>query len=195
LAARLAAHARVPNAAVIGPLRLPEELRVGRRREPFELARGVLGRALWINATGANTSFPTEAFRRVGGYDASFRQYGGEDPDLALRLRERGVRFRFEPGAACLHHGRMLGAGDAKPELAGRAHWRVYERHRRLDVGLLLGVHPALLRLKRGWYAGPLAGLVPAETRSYELAYLRGAEGARREAEGVPDAHAGEERP
>ncbi len=195
LAARMRAHERHPDAVVVGPLRLPDEMRRGGRREPFERSWAPFGRASWINATGANTSVPTAAFRDVGGYDASFRDYGGEDPDLALRLRERGLRFVFERGALAWHVGRTLGGPDAKPEAAGRAHWRVYRRHRSIEVGLLLGVHPAVLPLKWLLFAGPIARWLDRDTRTYELAYLRGAAAARAAGRGTRAPRAGRGRP
>ncbi|MEJ2666346.1 MAG: glycosyltransferase, partial [Deinococcales bacterium] len=145
LVAHLAAHAAHRASVVVGPLRLPDELRVGRRREPFERAARLGKHALWINATGANTSLPREAFEAVGGYDESFVAYGGEDPELALRLRGAGLRFRFEAAAWAYHAGRILGADPERAYLAGRAHRIVFERSRSLEVGLLLGVHPWLV--------------------------------------------------
>ncbi|MEX2502920.1 MAG: glycosyltransferase family 2 protein, partial [Trueperaceae bacterium] len=128
LASHLAFHADHPNAAGIGPLRLPDELRRGRRAEPFErpLRLGG-GRASWINLTGANSSVPSDAFRAVGGYDPAWRGYGGEDPELALRLRAHGLRFRHVPDAGAIHVGRVWDDAD-KAYRAGWAHRRVADR-------------------------------------------------------------------
>lgn len=174
LAAHLAFHAAVPRAVGIGPLRLPEELRRGRRAEPFERPAALGRRAWWFNMTGANSSVPTEAFRAVGGYDADWRGYGGEDPELALRLRAAGLRFRHVPGGDAHHHGRVWDDED-KAYRAGRAHVRVWARHRAADVALALGVHPWLLALKRVALGGPWARLLDEGVRRYELAYARGA--------------------
>lgn len=177
LAAHLAFHAAVPGAVGIGPLRLPEELRRGRRAEPFERPAALGRRAFWFNMTGANSSVPAAAFRAVGGYDPDWRGYGGEDPELALRLRAAGLTFRHVPGGDAWHHGRVWD-DDAKAYQAGRAHVRVWARHRSLAVALALGVHPWLVAAKRALLSGPLARLVDPAVRRYELAY---AEGAREE--------------
>jgi len=175
LAAHVAFHERVPNAAGIGGLRLPERLRAGSRREPFErTARGFGGRASWINFTGANSSVPTAAFRAVGGYDAAWRGYGGEDPELALRLRSLGLRFAHVPGGGAVHEGRV--SDDVhKAYGAGVAHVRVVRRHPRHGSAWLLGVHPLLLALKRAWLRSPGGRLLDPAVRAYELAYADGA--------------------
>lgn len=180
LAAHVAFHDRVPGAVGIGPLRLPGELRRGRRREPFERPASAFGRAHWINATGANTSLARDAFRAVGGYDPSWYGYGGEDPELALRLRARGMTFRHVPGGGAEHDGRVWDDAE-KAYLAGRAHVRVARRHRGAQAGWWLGVHPVLLALKRPLLNGPWSGLLDPGVLAYERAYARGARDARRE--------------
>ena len=178
LAGHLRAHRETGGeAVVVAPLRLPDALRVGAQREPFERSFHLGRRALWINATGANTSLPRPAFEAVGGYDESFVDYGGEDPDLALRLRRRGARFRYEPTAWAYHVGRVLGQDPERAYLAGRAHRRIFDRDPSLEVGVLLGVHPWLLAAKRWLLSGPARRLLPDEVRVYERAYLEGASG------------------
>ncbi len=181
LAAHLHFQKTVPDAVGVGLLRLPEELRDAARREPFEQVASVSGRVLWTAATGANTSVPSAALQRVGGYDESFETYGGEDPDLGFRLRRGGLAFRRVPGAAAFHHGNQLGAeGNDKAFQAGQAHWRVYRKHASAEVGLLLGVHPAVLALK-ALVVNSLTGRLVRHPRfAYELAYARGARDARR---------------
>ena len=183
LAAHVAFHERVPSAAGIGRLRLPERLRVGSRREPFErTVRLLAGRALWINFTGANSSVPTEALRAVGGYDAQWTGYGGEDPELALRLRSLGLRFAHVPGGGAVHEGRVSDDVD-KAFSAGAAHVRVVRRHPRHGSAWLLGVHPVLLALKRAWLLSPGGRLLDPAVRAYERAYADGAAAGWRDAE------------
>ncbi len=174
LAAHLAFHDATPGAVGVGPLRLPEELRRGRRAEPFERPAALGRRALWLNVTGANSSLPADAFRGVGGYDEAWRDYGGEDPELALRLREAGLRFRHVPGGDAYHHGRVWD-DERKAYQAGRAHVRVWRRHQRAEVALALGVHPWLLALKAAALGGPWGRLLDPDVRRYEQAYARGA--------------------
>src|SRR5690606_36657784 len=138
LAAHLAFHGSEAGAVGIGPLRLPDALRRGARPEPFERPAALGRRAWWFNMTGANSSVPAAAFRAVGGYDPDWRGYGGEDPELALRLRAAGLTFRHVPRGDAWHHGRVWDA-DAKAYQAGRAHVRGWARHRSLAVALAPG--------------------------------------------------------
>ncbi len=176
LAEHLAAHRRFPQSVIIGKLVLPDSLRQGGRREPFEQAFGFGSRALWINATGANTSIPAWAFRQVGGYDPSFTGYGGEDPHLALKLRALGLSFRRAPRALAYHAARQLGGNfQEKAFAAGRAQWRVYQEFGSLGVGLLLGLHPLMLALKRPLFHPLIAKRTANPLYHYERAYLLGA--------------------
>jgi len=181
LAEHLAAHARFPESVVIGRLTLPGSLRRGGRKEPFERTFGLGSRALWINATGANSSVPAWAFRQVGGYDPRFTGYGGEDPHLALKLRALGLGFRRAPRALAYHAARQLG-GDYREKAfaAGRAQWRVYGLFREFEVGLLLGVHPWLLAIKRPLFHPVIAGRLKNPLYHYERAYFEGAFEERR---------------
>ena len=173
LAAHVSAH-REGQAAVIGDLRLPAELRVGGSREPFERLSDRRGRGLWTNITGANTSLPRTAFDAVGGYDSSFREYGGEDSDLGLRLKRHGYEVLRSPAAWAVHDGSVL-ADPQKAEAAGRAGVRVWRKLGGLEPALMLGVHPALLGLKSLVLATPLQRLLPRAYAEYERAYLHGA--------------------
>lgn len=183
LAEHLEAHRRFRNSVVVGRLELPGTLRRKNRKEPFEKAFSFGNRALWINATGANTSVPAWAFRQVGGYDSSFSGYGGEDPHLALKLRALGLRFRRAPRALAYHAARQLeGNYQEKAFAAGRAQWRVYERFREPEVGVLLGLHPWLLAMKRPLFHPVIAGRLKNPLYHYERAYFEGAcEERRRE--------------
>ena len=172
----LEAHARFPRSVVVGRLELPGALRNGSHREPFERTFSIGSRALWINATGANTSVPAWAFRQVGGYDPRFVGYGGEDPHLALKLRALGLGFRRAPRALAYHAARQLGGDYQKKAFAaGRAQWRVYELFREPLVGLMLGLHPLLLALKRPLFHPAVAGRIKNPLYHYERAYFEGA--------------------
>lgn len=164
----------VAGRVVIGALRLPGELRSGTVREPFEVTASLAGRALWVNATGANTSLPRRDFEAVGGYDPAFAHYGGEDSDLALRLRRRGSTFWRAAAAWATHVGRILTDTD-KAYLAGRAGVKVWRKNGGAGAALLLGVHPLSLAGKRLLLGTALRRLYDHETAAYEEAYARGA--------------------
>lgn len=51
---------------------------------------------------GCNFSAPTEAMREIGGFDEDFVGWGGEDEDMARRLRARG--YQFHPTSAVVYH-------------------------------------------------------------------------------------------
>ena len=51
----------------------------------------------------ANCAYRRVAFEAVGGFDETIRRPGGEDPDLAFRVRARGYRLAFEPSAIVRH--------------------------------------------------------------------------------------------
>lgn len=182
LEAHAAFHEQVPCAVGVGPLRLPEALRAGRRREPFERTAGAFGRAHWSNATGANTSLPRAAFYAVGGFDPEWSGYGGEDPELGLRLRAHGLAFRRVPGGGAEHRGRVWD-DDEKAYQAGRSHVSVARRHPHGASAWWLGVHPALLAVKRIVLYGPWTRWLDPAVLAYERAYARGARDARRELE------------
>ncbi len=51
----------------------------------------------------ANCAYRRSAFEAAGGFDESIQTPGGEDPDLAFRIRSRGYRLAFE-SSAVVHH-------------------------------------------------------------------------------------------
>jgi glycosyltransferase involved in cell wall biosynthesis len=51
----------------------------------------------------ANCIYRREALEKVGGFDESIRRPGGEDPELAFRVRAHGYRLVFEPTAVVRH--------------------------------------------------------------------------------------------
>jgi GT2 family glycosyltransferase len=174
LAAHLAAH-EGRHVVGIGRLVLPPHLPHG------ATAGGVIR---WFHATGAAVSLSAELFRSVGGYDVSFSRYGGEDVDLAYRLRRAGVRFESLPHAVAEHWDeRYLDELEDKARAAGGAHVRVWRKHGDARIAWELGVHPVVLALKRLVLNGALAAVVRHPTFRYERAYLEGALAARREEE------------
>jgi glycosyltransferase involved in cell wall biosynthesis len=50
-----------------------------------------------------NVSLPLETIRSIGGFNETFSEYGWEDIDVGLRLRERGVKAVFNPRALVYH--------------------------------------------------------------------------------------------
>lgn len=173
LAANLALHEQ-PGRVGVTAQALPEGLEFG-----FPVAR-LQG---WWNVSGNSTSLSKELFRRVGGYDESFDTYGGEDPDLAYRLKLAGAVFALVEGAVVEHwHDGFVANLEAKARSAGRAHVQVWRKHRSFEIALALGVHPLSLALKR-LLLGPWARRLMGEhLYRWEVAYAQGAREAIRAA-------------
>ena len=56
----------------------------------------------------SNLALPTQAFRQIGGFDASFPLAAAEDRDLCDRWREAGLRMVY-CDEAIVHHAHALG--------------------------------------------------------------------------------------
>jgi glycosyltransferase involved in cell wall biosynthesis len=155
---------------------------VGRLELPAQLRDGVsfLGpKALWWNATGANSSMSRDLFDRAGGYDEAFREYGGEDPDLGFRLLKSGANFVFLDRAVAEHWDEgFLSSLRKKARAAGIAHVRVWRKNGDARIAWALGVHPVLLGLKRVLL--PVLSPVLGSRGVYEREYARGARDALR---------------
>lgn len=140
VAANLALH-RAPMRVGLSREALPDHLGSG---WTLKIVRG------WWNVVSRSLSLPAELFWAVGGYDTAFSSYGGEDPDLALRLKAAGAVFELLPEVLVEHWDEgFLDNLEAKAGSAGAAHVRVWRKHPRRDVALALGVHPLSLALKR----------------------------------------------
>jgi glycosyltransferase involved in cell wall biosynthesis len=155
---------------------------VGRLELPTQLRDGVsfLGpKALWWNATGANSSVSRDLFDRAGGYDEAFREYGGEDPDFGFRLLKSGANFMFLDRAVAEHWDEGFSSSlRKKARAAGIAHVRVWRKHNDARIAWALGVHPVLLGLKRVLL--PVLSPVLGSRGVYEREYARGARDALR---------------
>jgi GT2 family glycosyltransferase len=99
-----------------------------RRRAMASLAAG--GQASW-HVWGANFSIRRATWLEVGGWDESFREYGGEDTDLGLRVAALGIPFIFEPRARTQHLHVVSPKGFGQHSFSeGRAVVRVARKHR-----------------------------------------------------------------
>lgn len=97
-----------------------------------------------------NFSVARDAFHEVGGFDETFRGYGFDDIDLAVRLRRAGVRIVYEPAAVVRHvHVLDLPGVMARQRQAGWNAVHLWRKHGRPHgLGLLAEIHPLLLPLK-----------------------------------------------
>ena len=54
--------------------------------------------------TGQNVSMPRADFEALGGFDESFYVASGEDRELLMRAKQKGVRLLLDPGIVVLHN-------------------------------------------------------------------------------------------
>ena len=76
------------------------------------------------------------ALEAVGGFDEGYFLYS-EETDLFLRLRGRGWRARFEPGATAFHTCNGSAPRDATAPILARSRVRYARKHHGALVGLL----------------------------------------------------------
>lgn len=88
-----------------------------KRDTPFEEhVENLTGGVLW----SCNFAIRRDVFRRLGGFDEDFLEAGGEDMELAWRIRRNGLRVAFAPDAIVFHPPRKL----TWPMLWRRATWQ-----------------------------------------------------------------------
>ncbi len=110
LAAHLERHRKTPRVAVMGAVPVvvtdrtsPLERWIARNFEEHHARLSSPERPFHLRDfyTG-NTSFPAAVFAEVGGFDDAYMQYGHEDLELFVRLREANVDVVFEPRAVAM---------------------------------------------------------------------------------------------
>lgn len=94
-----------------------------------------------------NVAAPTELLREAGGFSPEFSEYGWEDLELGLRLKDRGVRMARARGAIGFHCHPPFEAGrlDQQARLEeerGRMGARFYRLRPTLEVKLMVGLTP-----------------------------------------------------
>lgn len=78
----------------------------------------------------ANVSCRRETWAKVGGFDETFREYGGEDTDFGLRIAALGVPFLFEPRALSYHvHSISYASHRNQAFCEGRSMVRLARKH------------------------------------------------------------------
>jgi GT2 family glycosyltransferase len=148
IAAHLAAHAQDDTIITIGPLLPPADarLRIWAAWEERTLCRqyAAITEGRWPPTyrqfyTG-NAAVRASHILEAGGFDASYRR--AEDVELALRLHERGLRFRFLPEAKGWHYiSRSFAAWLGVPAAYGSA-----------DVAMARADRPHVFRIIAGEY-------------------------------------------
>jgi glycosyltransferase involved in cell wall biosynthesis len=106
----------------------------------------------------AQVSVRRWAWEQVGGFDATFREYGGEDTDFGLRIAALGVSFLFEPRALSYHlHEVSYRSLRRQAYAEGRSIIRLSQKHGLAIEDLFGGtVDKPMDRLcERGWRRFP----------------------------------------
>jgi GT2 family glycosyltransferase len=142
----LRAHARDPAAIVRGGAIEVENLDV--LPTPIWSIRNYSGNYFWTT----NVSVPLATIRAIGGFNEAFSEYGWEDIDVGLRLRERGVRAVFHPKALVYHYKPRLRANSiesliAKSRAQARTAVRLAALHPNWRAYLATGINPVQRRL------------------------------------------------
>jgi GT2 family glycosyltransferase len=108
----------------------------------------------------AQISVRRSVWEQVGGFDTTFREYGGEDTDFGLRVAALGVRFIFEPRAFSYHlHDISYRSFRCQAFDEGRSIIRLSQKHR-IPVQTL--------------YGGPIDGRID---RLFEAGWSRSSRG------------------
>ncbi|MBJ7600211.1 glycosyltransferase [Candidatus Nephthysia bennettiae] len=108
----------------------------------------------------AQVSVRRSVWKEVGGFDSSFREYGGEDTDFGLRVAAMGIRFLFDPRALSYHlHDVSYGSLRKQAYHEGCSIVRLSKKHG-LSVETLFGgeLDKRVDRLfESGWNGAPRA--------------------------------------
>ncbi|HVS17222.1 MAG TPA: glycosyltransferase, partial [Planctomycetota bacterium] len=88
------------------------------------------GRYGWNRWWTCNVSVPRAAVELAGRFDGSFRHYGCEDTDLAIRLERLGGDVVYDPTARA-HHRHVLSLDDLarRQHTVARAYVRLFKKH------------------------------------------------------------------
>lgn len=147
--AHLQAHQHQPGRVVIGPYPPvtpgPADLFTLQLRAWWEDKFNSLGRPghrfTYRDLLSGNFSLTAELFHRVGGFDPTIHDCGGEDYEFGVRLIEAHVVFNFANNALAYHHIKEttdLNRIFQRARQEGRVDVIIGQRHPKLRSGLLV---------------------------------------------------------
>ena len=78
----------------------------------------------------SNISLGRKFFLDSGGFDEDFREYGWEDVELSLRLKQQGMRLTYNRHAIAYHfHPTSLRDFSRRQRKVGYSAWTLYAKH------------------------------------------------------------------
>lgn len=93
-----------------------------------------------------NASVNKKVLLDIGGFDEDFIDYGWEDTELGLRLRNLGYKVKFDTNAVVYHYKPKsaddLGEYVQKAKELGKTAVSFYKKHPNLRVSLATGINP-----------------------------------------------------
>ncbi|MFH1454438.1 MAG: glycosyltransferase [Armatimonadota bacterium] len=93
-----------------------------------------------------NASVDRQVLLDIGGFDENFTEYGWEDTEIGLRMRNRGYKVKFNMDAVIYHYKPKsaddLGEYIQKAEELGRTAVEFYKKHPSLRVSMATGINP-----------------------------------------------------
>lgn len=134
-------HLKYPGSVVNGWVNHVEDLeKCGKPR--FTMA-DISTSFFWTS----NVSVRREDLEKAGLFDESFREYGWEDLELGVRLRNLGLKSRFNRHAVVYHYKKKWNRDDLprhflQAEAKGRTAVVFLEKHPTLRVRLATGIYP-----------------------------------------------------
>ncbi len=157
VAEHLASHRRTPHAIVRGAVINTQSFE--RLPTPTWTPANYSGNFFWTT----NVSVPLHTLRHAGNFSEVFREYGWEDIELGLRLRQAGVRAVFNRFALAFHYKPQRRRSDIAGALRqARAQARTAVQLRRMHpswrVPLATGDDPVQRILHRALRAGGIVG-------------------------------------
>ncbi len=92
--------------------------------------------------SGAAIALPRTLFERLGGFDAHYAPAYYEDTDLAMRVRQAGLKVRYQPASVVVHHEGISSGTDTS---SGVKAWQVVNHGKFLARWreVLAASHPA----------------------------------------------------
>ncbi|MFH0802989.1 MAG: glycosyltransferase [bacterium] len=141
LSEHLRFHKCHPRSVVRGPIVNITEYRIP---ETYVLGLRDFSSAFFCTC---NASVERRHLEAIGGFDENFKEYGFEDNEIGWRLRQAGLKMKFNKRAIIYHYKPAISAEGLEAlrlqaEEMGRSAVAYYRKHPSLRVALATGIFP-----------------------------------------------------